>query len=109
MNFICFLPFFVALAHATVRRPLLIVSLDGMRADKFDEFVRENPTSNFSKIINNGLKAEYMTPVFPSLTFPNHFTLVTGDKKQQNIFFGIYLHLYFYKRCLFRRAWLVSL
>lgn len=60
--------------------PLLVVSLDGMRADKFDEFVQQNPSSNFARIINNGLKADYMIPIYPTLTFPNHFTLVTGNK-----------------------------
>ena len=60
------------------RRPLIMVSFDGMRADKFDEFVRENPSCNFNRIIKNGLKADYMIPSFPSKTFPNHYTIATG-------------------------------
>ena len=60
------------------RTPTLLVSLDGFRADKLNEYVASNPNCNFAKIINNGAKADYMTPSFPSLTFPNHFTLVTG-------------------------------
>lgn len=60
------------------RNPLLLISLDGMRADKFDEFLKENPSSNFKRIVDNGLKADYMIPSFPSQTFPNHWTLVTG-------------------------------
>ena len=56
-----------------------MVSLDGFRADKLDEFLQENPNSNFQKrIVDVGVKADYMMPSFPSLTFPNHFTLVTG-------------------------------
>ena len=58
---------------------LLIISLDGMRADKFDEYLQENLNSNFNKIIKTGLKADYMIPSFPSQTFPNHWTLVTGN------------------------------
>jgi len=61
------------------RTPTLMVSLDGFRADKLDEFLQENPNSNFQKrIVDVGVKADYMMPSFPSLTFPNHFTLVTG-------------------------------
>jgi len=61
------------------RTPTLMVSLDGFREDKLDEFLQENPNSNFQKrIVDVGVKADYMMPSFPSLTFPNHFTLVTG-------------------------------
>jgi hypothetical protein len=67
-----------AAAVALPPRPLLLVSLDGMRADKFDEFVLQNPSCNFNRIINNGIKADYMKPSFPSQTFPNHWTLATG-------------------------------
>jgi predicted AlkP superfamily pyrophosphatase or phosphodiesterase len=55
------------------------ISLDGFRADKLDEFLLNNPSSKFqTMMLNKGVKAEYMMPSFPSLTFPNHFTLVTG-------------------------------
>jgi predicted AlkP superfamily pyrophosphatase or phosphodiesterase len=55
------------------------ISLDGFRADKLEEFLLNNPNSNFqTMMLNKGVKAEYMMPSFPSLTFPNHFTLVTG-------------------------------
>ena len=70
--------FINAAAVASAPRPLLLISLDGMRADKFDAYIKQNPSCNFNRIINNGVKAEYMKPSFPSLTFPNHWTLVTG-------------------------------
>ena len=61
------------------RHPTLLISLDGFRADKLDEFLRQRPNSNLKKyFVNAGVKADYMIPAFPSLTFPNHFTLVTG-------------------------------
>jgi predicted AlkP superfamily pyrophosphatase or phosphodiesterase len=50
---------------------LLIVSFGGVRADKFDEFVKLFPESNFNQFIENGIKAEYMEPIFPSFTFPS--------------------------------------
>ena len=58
--------------------PLLLVSLDGMRASSLNQHLAETPKSNFKRIIDKGLKADYMAPIFPSLTFPNHWTLVTG-------------------------------
>jgi len=61
------------------RTPTLMISLDGFRADKLNQFLQENPNSNFQKrVVEVGVKADYMIPSFPSLTFPNHFTLVTG-------------------------------
>jgi ectonucleotide pyrophosphatase/phosphodiesterase family member 5 len=61
------------------RVPTLLISLDGFRADKLDTFLEENPSANIKKyFVNVGVKADYMIPSFPSLTFPNHFTLVTG-------------------------------
>jgi predicted AlkP superfamily pyrophosphatase or phosphodiesterase len=58
--------------------PLLLVSLDGLRADKLDAFLKDNPNSYLKSFLNSGLKADYMVPVFPSSTFANHWTLVTG-------------------------------
>ena len=60
--------------------PTLLISLDGFKADKLDQFLSENPSSIFqTEFVNRGVKAEDgMTPSFPSLTFSNHFTIVTG-------------------------------
>jgi ectonucleotide pyrophosphatase/phosphodiesterase family member 5 len=60
------------------RYPILMISFDGMRSSKFEEFLRDNPNSAFNEIIKDGVKAEYMIPSFPTLTFPNHYTIVTG-------------------------------
>ena len=61
------------------RKPLLLISFDGLRADKLDEFLKNNPNSHLNNFRKNGVKASYMRPSFPSLTFPNHFTIVTGN------------------------------
>lgn len=50
--------------------PLLLISFDGMRADKFDEFIRNNSNSNFAQFIKSGVRAEFMKPSFPTATFP---------------------------------------
>ncbi len=53
---------------------LLLVSIDGLRADMLDRGI----TPNLSRIAHDGVRARWMTPSYPSLTFPNHYTLVTG-------------------------------
>lgn len=44
----------------TTRNPVLLISLDGFRADKFNAFLVENPESNFAEFVRDGLKAKYM-------------------------------------------------
>lgn len=61
-----------------VSSPVLLVSLDGARADKIEEFLVKYPNSSLSKLVRDGVKAKYMESSFPSFTFPNHWTLVTG-------------------------------
>ena len=53
---------------------LVLVSIDGLRADMLDKGI----TPNLSRIVQEGVRAQYMTPSYPSLTFPNHYTIVTG-------------------------------
>ncbi len=59
---------------AAVAPKLLLVSIDGLRADMLDRGI----TPNLSRIVDGGVRARWMTPSYPSLTFPNHYTLVTG-------------------------------
>lgn len=53
---------------------LIILSMDGFRWDYTDSVY----TPNFDRIAKMGVKAESMQASFPSKTFPNHYTLVTG-------------------------------
>ncbi|KAG5950984.1 hypothetical protein E4U53_004045 [Claviceps sorghi] len=52
----------------------IILSLDGFRAD----FLHRGLTPRLSALVREGVSPPYMTPSFPSLTFPNHYTLATG-------------------------------
>ena len=52
----------------------ILISLDGFRAD----FLHRNITPSLNAFVRAGVSPEYMSPSFPSVTFPNHFTLVTG-------------------------------
>lgn len=60
-------------SHAFAATTILI-SLDGFRADFLD--LGLTPTLN--AFIASGISPRYMLPSFPSVTFPNHFTFVTG-------------------------------
>ncbi|RPB02956.1 Phosphodiest-domain-containing protein [Choiromyces venosus 120613-1] len=52
----------------------LLISLDGFRADFLDRSVSPQLTA----IAHSGLSPRWLTPAFPSVTFPNHWTIVTG-------------------------------
>jgi len=52
----------------------ILISLDGFRAD----FLERGLTPTLNSFVQQGVSPRYMTPSFPSVTFPNHFTLVTG-------------------------------
>ena len=54
--------------------PVLLVSIDGLRAD----YLQRGLTPNLSRIAGEGVRAEWMNPSYPSLTFPNHYAIVTG-------------------------------
>jgi len=53
---------------------VLLISVDGLRADAIGTGVM--PT--LDAMAARGVHAEGMRPSYPSLTFPNHYTLVTG-------------------------------
>lgn len=52
----------------------LIISLDGFRAD----FLQRGLTPRLNAFVKEGVSPKYMLPSFPSVTFPNHYTLATG-------------------------------
>jgi predicted AlkP superfamily pyrophosphatase or phosphodiesterase len=53
---------------------LILVSIDGFRWDYQDQY--ETPA--LDRIAAEGVRAESLQPVYPSLTFPNHFSIATG-------------------------------
>ncbi|MBP6003300.1 MAG: alkaline phosphatase family protein [Pyrinomonadaceae bacterium] len=53
---------------------IILIAVDGFRADYFEK--HGPPTLN--KIASEGVRAKWMTPSFPSKTFPNHYTVATG-------------------------------
>ncbi len=53
---------------------VLLVSLDGFRAD----YIQRPAAARLRELAARGVRAERMVPAFPSKTFPNHYTIVTG-------------------------------
>jgi predicted AlkP superfamily pyrophosphatase or phosphodiesterase len=61
-------------AAAEMRAPVtILVSIDGVRPD----YLSRGITPNLNALAAAGVKAE-MRPSFPTKTFPNHYTIVTG-------------------------------
>uniref|UniRef100_A0A8C1UK31 Ectonucleotide pyrophosphatase/phosphodiesterase 1 n=1 Tax=Cyprinus carpio TaxID=7962 RepID=A0A8C1UK31_CYPCA len=56
--------------------PLLLVSLDGFRAGYMNTYSSLLPV--ISKLRKCGTSTPYMRPAYPTKTFPNHYTIVTG-------------------------------
>lgn len=53
---------------------VILISLDGWRWDYLERFAA--PT--LSRLAAGGVRAEGLIPQFPSKTFPNHYSIVTG-------------------------------
>ena len=62
-------------AGTQINKPyVILISADGFRYDYADKYHAEN----LIKLRNSGAQAESMLPSFPSVTFPNHYTIATG-------------------------------
>jgi predicted AlkP superfamily pyrophosphatase or phosphodiesterase len=71
--------FTAALGLAAVAQPakyVILVSIDGFRPDFYMD--SSWPTPNLQNIKANGIYAEEVRSIFPSVTYPSHTTLVTG-------------------------------
>lgn len=61
-------------ADAAGGQMLILVSLDGFRADYLDRL--EPP--HLIALARRGVRAEGLVPVYPTKTFPSHYSMVTG-------------------------------
>jgi predicted AlkP superfamily pyrophosphatase or phosphodiesterase len=61
-------------------RHVVLISLDGFRAD----YMTRPAAKHLRAIATRGVRAERMIPVFPSKTFPNHYSVVTGLTAEQH-------------------------
>ncbi|NME69415.1 alkaline phosphatase family protein [Flammeovirga aprica] len=77
------LTFFSCQIHQKEKKPentVILVSIDGFRYDYSEKY----NTPNLNKIAKDGVKAKSMIPAYPSKTFPNHYSIVTGMYPQNN-------------------------
>ncbi|WP_295222986.1 ectonucleotide pyrophosphatase/phosphodiesterase [uncultured Chryseobacterium sp.] len=60
--------------EAQAKPYVIMISTDGFRCD----YAKKYHAENLLKYSNEGVQAKDMLPSYPSITFPNHWTLVTG-------------------------------
>ena len=53
---------------------IILISADGFRYD----YAKKYNAQNLMELSKNGVEAKAMIPSFPSITFPNHWSLMTG-------------------------------
>lgn len=63
-----------------LRPTIILISVDGFRYD----YLQKYDPPNLELLAREGVRAKWMTPSFPSKTFPNHYTIVTGLYPQNN-------------------------
>ena len=59
---------------ADLQPTVILVSFDGFRWD----YPSKAPTPNLRRLMQRGVQARNLVPSFPSKTFPNHYSIVTG-------------------------------
>lgn len=62
--------------------PLLVVSLDAFRWDYCDRYPNETP--NLRRLKREGASAKALISVYPSNTFPNHYSIATGLRPEHH-------------------------
>jgi predicted AlkP superfamily pyrophosphatase or phosphodiesterase len=71
--------FFLYSAGAASAAPVLMISIDGLRpADILDAQARGVKAPYLAAMARNGLYATGVRNALPTVTYPNHTTLVTG-------------------------------
>ena len=53
---------------------VILISIDGFRPDYLGKY----PAPTLQMLAAQGVRAKWMTPSFPALTFPNHYAIATG-------------------------------
>ncbi|XP_069743130.1 venom phosphodiesterase 2-like isoform X2 [Narcine bancroftii] len=56
--------------------PVILISLDGFQAGYFQKWKSRVPVLN--KLRTCGVQTPHLIPVYPTKTFPNHYSIITG-------------------------------
>ena len=57
---------------------VVLISFDGMKP----EYLQRIDLPNFQRVMQRGVRSVGMIPTFPSKTFPNHYSIVTGMRAE---------------------------
>ncbi|WOT04806.1 alkaline phosphatase family protein [Shewanella youngdeokensis] len=86
-----FLSLFLSVFSANAKNaPVVLLSIDGFSV----KYIEQYKPKTLTKLTQQGLSSEGLVPVFPSKTFPNHLSIVTGKYPSEH---GI-IHNSFYRR-----------
>ncbi len=59
---------------------VILISFDGMKP----EYLQRIELPNFQRVMQRGVRSVGMIPTFPSKTFPNHYSIVTGMRAESH-------------------------
>lgn len=74
-------------ARDAAPRTVVVLSFDGLPADT----VGDGSMPALDALAREGVRAQWLVPSFPTLTFPNHYTLATGLRPDRHGIVGNYL------------------
>lgn len=72
-------------AQETKEKHVILISIDGFRPEFYLDTLWKAPT--LQRLMKEGVYAEGMKPVYPSVTYPNHISMITGTLPNKH---GIY-------------------
>ncbi|NMM39625.1 ectonucleotide pyrophosphatase/phosphodiesterase [Pseudoalteromonas arctica] len=61
-------------SNASDEQTVVLISLDGFRWD----YIEKHNAKNIAQIAKQGVRGNKMRPVYPTKTFPNHLSIITG-------------------------------
>lgn len=74
-KFLLLLTMLLTACHAPLsKRTVVLISIDGFRPD----YLNRGLTPTLQALANEGVRAQWMIPSFPTETYPNHYAMVTG-------------------------------
>ncbi|RWS00165.1 ectonucleotide pyrophosphatase/phosphodiesterase family member 6-like isoform X1, partial [Dinothrombium tinctorium] len=68
---------------------LLIILIDGMR---YDYPERDTQLKAFQRLAREGVKAEYLEPIYPANSYPNWYTILTGLYAENHAMIDNYIY-----------------
>lgn len=65
---------FCSLEGIKKRPKTILILADGIRYD----YLNDSSLTGFPRIAQNGVRAQYVQPIFPANSYPNWYSIVTG-------------------------------